>query len=118
MERNIRDQLPAALAPEASIPRATSPPSPSTAGRTATPTNTTHCGMNSGSGGETPCEVARKPFGRISIANADAGAYAYTDGAIDQAWRAVKEITKAKSGQPRRHREQSLLRVERMPKQE
>jgi spermidine dehydrogenase len=44
-------------------------------------------------GGETPCEVARKPFGRIAIANADAGAYAYTDGAIDQAWRAVGEIT-------------------------
>ena len=45
-------------------------------------------------GGETPCEVARKPFGRIAIANADAGAYAYTDCAIDQAWRAVGEITK------------------------
>jgi spermidine dehydrogenase len=44
-------------------------------------------------GGETPCEVARKPFGRISIANADAGAYAYTDEAINQAWRAVGEIT-------------------------
>ena len=46
-------------------------------------------------GGEIPCEVARKPFGRIAIANADAGAYAYTDGAIDQAWRAVGEILKA-----------------------
>jgi spermidine dehydrogenase len=46
-------------------------------------------------GGEIPCEVARKPFGRITIANADAGAYAYTDGAIDQAWRAVQEITRA-----------------------
>jgi spermidine dehydrogenase len=45
-------------------------------------------------GGETPCEVARKPFGRISIANADAGAYAYTDCAIDHAYRAVGEITK------------------------
>jgi spermidine dehydrogenase len=45
-------------------------------------------------GGETPCEVARKPFGRIAIANADAGAYAYTDCAIDQAWRAVGEIVK------------------------
>jgi spermidine dehydrogenase len=44
-------------------------------------------------GGETPCEVARKPFGRIAIANADAGAYAYTDCAIDQAWRAVGEIS-------------------------
>ena len=44
-------------------------------------------------GGETPCEVARKPFGRIAIANADAGAYAYTDEAINQAYRAVREIT-------------------------
>lgn len=44
-------------------------------------------------GGETPCEVARKPFGRIAIANSDAAAYAYTDAAIDQAYRAVKEIT-------------------------
>src|SRR3984885_9766647 len=46
-------------------------------------------------GGETPCEVARKPYGRIAIANADAGAYAYTDCAIDQAWRAVGEIVKS-----------------------
>ncbi len=45
-------------------------------------------------GGETPCEAARKPFGRIAIANADAGAYAYTDGAIDHAYRAVGELTK------------------------
>jgi spermidine dehydrogenase len=44
-------------------------------------------------GGETPCEVARKPFGRIAIANSDAAAYAYTDAAIDQAYRAVKEVT-------------------------
>ena len=43
-------------------------------------------------GGATPCESARKPLGRIAIANADAGAYAYTDGAIDQAWRAVQEL--------------------------
>src|SRR5258706_14378558 len=43
-------------------------------------------------GGELPCEVARKTFGRIAIANADAGAYAYTDEAINQAWRAVKEL--------------------------
>jgi spermidine dehydrogenase len=45
-------------------------------------------------GGETPCEVARKPFGRLAIANADAGAYAYTDCAIDQAYRAVEELKK------------------------
>jgi len=44
-------------------------------------------------GGVTPCEIARKPFGRIAIANADAGAYAYTDEAINQAYRAVGEIT-------------------------
>ena len=46
-------------------------------------------------GGETPCEVARKPFEKIAIANADAGAYAYTDGAMDQAWRAVQELAKS-----------------------
>jgi len=46
-------------------------------------------------GGETPCEVARKPYGRIAIANSDAGAYAYTDEAINQAHRAVGEITKS-----------------------
>ena len=43
-------------------------------------------------GGETPCEVARKPFGRLTIANSDAGAYAYTDCAIDHAYRAVQEL--------------------------
>ena len=48
-------------------------------------------------GGELPCEVARKPFGRLAIANADAGAYAYTDCAIDQAWRAVGELRKPAS---------------------
>jgi spermidine dehydrogenase len=46
-------------------------------------------------GTETPCEVARKPHGRITIANADAAAYAYTDAAIDQAYRAVQELVKA-----------------------
>jgi spermidine dehydrogenase len=46
-------------------------------------------------GGEIPCEVARKTFGRIAIANADAGAYAYTDEAINQAWRAVGELAKS-----------------------
>jgi spermidine dehydrogenase len=43
-------------------------------------------------GGETPCVVARQRFGRIAIANTDAAAYAYTDAAIDQAYRAVHEI--------------------------
>jgi spermidine dehydrogenase len=45
-------------------------------------------------GGEAPCQVARKPFGRLAIANADADAYAYTDCAIDQAYRAVQELRK------------------------
>ncbi len=45
-------------------------------------------------GRETPCEEARKPYGRIAIANSDAGAYAYTDEAINQAYRAVGELTK------------------------
>ena len=46
-------------------------------------------------GGETPCEVARKTFGRIAIANSDAGAYAYTDEAINQAYRAVRELIRS-----------------------
>ena len=43
-------------------------------------------------GGEQPCARARKPFGRIAIANADAAAYAYTDAAIDHAYRAVQDL--------------------------
>jgi spermidine dehydrogenase len=36
---------------------------------------------------------ARQPFGRIAIANSDAGASAYMDAAIEQARRAVDELT-------------------------
>jgi spermidine dehydrogenase len=43
---------------------------------------------------EKPWVVGRKPFGRITIANSDAGASAFTDTAIDQAHRAVQEILK------------------------
>jgi spermidine dehydrogenase len=43
-------------------------------------------------GGEQPCVVARQPFGRVAIANADAAAYAYTDAAIDEAYRAVNDL--------------------------
>jgi spermidine dehydrogenase len=39
-----------------------------------------------------PHVVGRQPFGRITIANSDAGASAYTDSAIDQAHRAVSEM--------------------------
>jgi spermidine dehydrogenase len=45
--------------------------------------------------GQAPCEIARRPFGRITIANSDAAAAAYTDQAIDQAYRAVKELFNA-----------------------
>jgi spermidine dehydrogenase len=41
---------------------------------------------------EKPWVIGRKPFGKITIANSDAGASAYSDVAIDQAWRAVGEI--------------------------
>jgi spermidine dehydrogenase len=43
---------------------------------------------------ERPCVVGRKQFGRISIANSDAAASAYTNAAIDQAYRAVQEVTR------------------------
>src|SRR5215831_18049130 len=42
--------------------------------------------------GQRPCDIARKRFGRIAIANSDAAAAAYTDQAIDQAYRAVREL--------------------------
>jgi spermidine dehydrogenase len=42
--------------------------------------------------GQRPCEIARRRFGRIAIANSDAAAAAYTDQAIDQAYRAVEEL--------------------------
>jgi spermidine dehydrogenase len=41
---------------------------------------------------EKPWVIGRKPFGQIAIANSDAGASAYTDAAIDQAYRAVREL--------------------------
>jgi len=45
--------------------------------------------------GEAPHEIGRKPHGRITIANSDSGATAYTDVAIDQAFRAVSELLDA-----------------------
>jgi spermidine dehydrogenase len=42
--------------------------------------------------GKAPHEIGRARFGRITIANSDAGASAYTDSAIDQADRAVREL--------------------------
>lgn len=42
--------------------------------------------------GEQPWVLGRKRFGKIVIANSDAGASAETDAAIDQAWRAVGEL--------------------------
>ena len=41
-----------------------------------------------------PHIVARKQIGRISIANSDSSAYAYVNGAIDAADRAVSEQLK------------------------
>ncbi len=44
---------------------------------------------------EQPHVIGRARFGRITIANADSGAAAYTDCAIDQAHRAVEELAQA-----------------------
>jgi len=45
-----------------------------------------------------PNVVGRRGFGRIAVANSDAGADAYTHAAIDEAWRAVHELTTAEAG--------------------
>jgi len=42
---------------------------------------------------ERPCVIGRQPFGRIHIANSDADGHAYTNIAIDQGYRAVREVT-------------------------
>jgi len=41
---------------------------------------------------ERPNVIGRRPFGRITIANTDSGATAYTDVAINEAYRAVNEL--------------------------
>jgi len=47
-----------------------------------------------------PVETSRKGWGRVAIANSDAGAYAYAHSAIDQAGRAVKELLGDKATLP------------------
>ena len=47
--------------------------------------------------GQRPCDIARKRFGRITIANSDAAAAAYTDQAMDQAFRTVQELISSQS---------------------
>jgi len=44
---------------------------------------------------ERPCVLGRQPFGRIKIANSDADGHAYTNTAIDQGYRAAREIMAA-----------------------
>ena len=41
--------------------------------------------------------VGRRPFGRIAIANADAGGSSHTDAAIEQAYRAVREVVESRA---------------------
>ena len=48
--------------------------------------------------GQAPHEIGRQRFHRIAIANSDAGAHAYVDGAIDQAHRAVRELLESAPG--------------------
>ena len=50
--------------------------------------------------GPLPIVTARKPWGRIAIANSDSGAYAYAHCAIDQAARAVSELLGDKAQMP------------------
>jgi len=45
-----------------------------------------------------PCVLGRKPFGRITIANSDSDGHAYTNTAIEQAYRAVQEVVSIKEG--------------------
>ena len=51
--------------------------------------------FNPETAGPPPFEIGRKRCGGVTIANSDAGWNAYTHEAIDQAWRAVKELKSA-----------------------
>jgi spermidine dehydrogenase len=50
--------------------------------------------------GPLPILVARRPWGRIAIANADSGAYAYAHSAMDQGIRAVRDLLGTPDGAP------------------
>jgi len=50
--------------------------------------------------GPLPVEAARRPLGRVAIANSDSGAYAYAHSAMDQAIRAVRELLGTPAGAP------------------
>jgi spermidine dehydrogenase len=96
-ERNIRDQLGRMLGPGGFDPAADI--EGITVGRWA---HGYAYGYNSlfdpdFAEGEAPNVVGRKPFGRIAIANSDAGATAYMDVAIDEAHRAVRELAQYQS---------------------
>ncbi|MEO4001875.1 FAD/NAD(P)-binding protein [Mesorhizobium sp. CAU 1732] len=47
---------------------------------------------------ESPTILARRPFGRITIANADAGGVSTAGTAIDQAFRAIRELEQSSFG--------------------
>ncbi|HXW70866.1 MAG TPA: NAD(P)-binding protein [Methylocella sp.] len=50
--------------------------------------------------GPLPIETSRRVWGKVAIANSDAGAYAYANSAIDQAARAVRELLGTPDGAP------------------
>jgi spermidine dehydrogenase len=43
--------------------------------------------------------IGRKPFGRMAIANADAAGSSHTDAAIEQAYRAVREVVESRAAE-------------------
>jgi spermidine dehydrogenase len=45
---------------------------------------------------ERPHVIGRRPFGRVAIANSDAGAAAFTNTAIDEAHRAVRDLARTR----------------------
>ncbi len=81
----------ACLAREASMRSATSLRSPSIAGRTATP-GAPNTLVDDWEAHEAIIESARRPVGRVTIANSDSAWSAYAHVAIDEAHRAVSEL--------------------------
>ena len=60
---------------------------------------------------ERPCVLGRQPFGRIKIANSDAAGHAYTNAAIDEGYRAVREIVGHEGPDHATNREYGAIKI-------
>jgi len=91
-ERNIRDQLARTLGPGGFDPAADIIAITVNRWPHGYAYEYNRCSTPTGTSTSSRHVIGRAPFGRITIANSDSGAGAYTDCAIEQAHRAIAEV--------------------------